>query len=95
MMTRCQCGATYFFPTVCPCGGRSVEDVKIAFDTTLRRPGCAIVQAGFGCDPQVSHYFNSDTWLLVPTDDMRVFKATPEQLQALVRMADEAISVDS
>lgn len=90
-MTHCECGESYVFPTKCPCGGECREDVQIAFDTKLRRPGCAIVQASFGCDPSVSHHFETDTWLLTPTPNMGVFTATPDQLDKLIDMANAAV----
>jgi hypothetical protein len=49
------------------------EFTKIAYDTKLARPGCAIVQASMGCDPVVSHAFSTDLWLLAPTPDMAVY----------------------
>jgi hypothetical protein len=60
------------------------EFTKIAYDTKLARPGCAIVQASMGCDPAVSHAFDTDLWLLAPTPDMAVYplggQITLEQL---------------
>lgn len=59
----------------------------IAYDCRLKRPGCVLVAAGIGADPEVSKRFPSETWLLAPTDDMRVYEATDAQIDLLVRMA--------
>lgn len=75
----------------------SVKDVaadekavtRIAFDTKLRRPGCVLIQAAFGCAPLVAHRFPLDSWLLAPTPDMRVFAATEPQMEKLIKMTEK------
>lgn len=56
---------------------------RVAYDTVLDRPGCAIVQAGMGADPRSCELFDAKHWLTAPTPDMRVYEASPEQLRAL------------
>ncbi len=60
--------------------------MKIAFDATLMRPGCVLIQAALGGDSTVAHLFPLDSWLLAPTDDMKVYETTPEQAERLVEM---------
>ena len=60
--------------------------MKIAYDIKLMRPGCAIVQAGFGCDPRVVNDFPSELWLTSPTESMRVYPVTGRQLRKLMAM---------
>ncbi len=60
--------------------------MKVAYDITLMRPGCVLVAAGMGADPSASQAFPTETWLLSPTRDMRVYDTTPEQLAQLVEM---------
>lgn len=63
--------------------------MKIAYDIKKMRPGCAIVQAHFGCDPHISHEFDTKYWLLAPTEDMKVYPVTEDQLRQLVAMTKE------
>lgn len=57
---------------------------RIAFDMVLMRPACVLVAAAMGADTQLPLQFDLDTWLLVPTDNMRVYEITHEQLINLV-----------
>lgn len=57
----------------------------IAYDVKLRRPGCALLQAALGCDPALASAFPTDTWLLAPTDDLKVYPIPNDEfLQRLV-----------
>ena len=58
--------------------------MKIAFDIKLMRPGCVLVAAAMGGDPQVANEFDTRDWLLVPTPNMGVYDVTPDQLRQLV-----------
>jgi hypothetical protein len=58
----------------------------IAYDATLRRPGCVIIQAAYGTDADIS-LFPTESWLLMPSQDMKVYKVTEEQLKKLVEMS--------
>jgi hypothetical protein len=60
--------------------------VTIAYDVRLRQPGCAILQAAMGATMGIANHFDSKTWLLHPTPDMRLYEVTEAQLPALVRM---------
>lgn len=63
--------------------------MKIAFDVEEMRPACVLLQAAFGCETKVANKFPVETWLLAPTPNMRVYNATPEQLEALVKKVEE------
>lgn len=45
----------------------------IAYDTTLYRPGCALIQAALGGSSELAQEFPTDLWLLVPTPNMKVY----------------------
>lgn len=49
------------------------KEFVLIYDTDLRRPGCVLIQAAYGCDPQALGElgFESRDWLLVPTPGMR------------------------
>lgn len=71
--------------------------MRIAFDTKLRRPGCVLVQAALGASVPGTLFqlhFPHETWLTSPTDDMRVYPVTEEQLGKLSVMAAAAVSTD-
>lgn len=64
--------------------------VRIAYDCTLHRPGCPILQAALGGEPMVADVFPVQSWLLAPTPDMHLYEATATQLLELVMMAEQA-----
>ena len=67
--------------------------MKIAFDVTLRRPGCAIVQALYGADVAIIHRFDPNTWLTSPTPDMKVYEVKDEEmLEKLIVIVREAMA---
>lgn len=68
--------------------------MRIAFDIKLMRPGCAIIQAAYGCDGRIAHEFPTDTWLLTPTPDIKIYPVTAEQIAKLVQMVCEKRGVD-
>ena len=67
--------------------GREIK-MKIAYDTELMRPGCVLLQATLGCDYHLAHEFETQYWLLAPTDNLRVFELTKDQLKRLVKMTE-------
>lgn len=64
--------------------------MKVAFDVTLMRPACVVLQAGLGAEPSVAHAFDSRDWLVSITPNMKVYEVTPEQLTQLVDRVKEA-----
>lgn len=56
----------------------------IAFDVTLRRPGCALIAAAMGTDTSIpARYFDSGTWLNAPTPDMHAYLIPEKDLEQL------------
>jgi len=60
--------------------------MKVLYDTKLMRPGCVILCAGYGADSAPAHHFDTQDWLLAPTDNLAVYDTTKEQLKQLVVM---------
>lgn len=65
--------------------------MKIVFDIGLMRPACVLVQAALGGDPEVAHRFPLNSWLLAPTDGMKVYELTEEQIPILVGKVQAAM----
>lgn len=63
--------------------------MRIAFDITLMRPGCVLLQAAMGADPEAAKRFPADTWLIAPTPDLVVRNITDSQLDQLVGMVEK------
>lgn len=62
----------------------------IAFDCTLMRPGCVLLQASLGCPYLIAQAFDQSSWLLAPTDDLKVYPlANEDQLRELVRRVEK------
>lgn len=65
----------------------------IAYDCTLRRPGCPLVQVAKGCPSALAHAFPLEQWLLAPTDDLHVYPLEDEaQLAKLLMFAWEDVN---
>ena len=60
--------------------------MTIAYDAKLKRPGCAILQAAFGCTIGIANHFPAENWLMAPTPNMQVYTVTPDQLQYLINL---------
>ena len=60
-------------------------DNLLAFDISLMRPACVLVAAGMGANTRLAHEFPLNSWLLAPTDNMRVYRITDEQLTQLIQ----------
>jgi hypothetical protein len=65
----------------------------IAYDCVLKRPGCVLLQAVYGAtiDRFDMQKFPSESWLINPTPDLKVYPLTPEILQQLVRITIESM----
>lgn len=63
--------------------------MKIAFDLTLMRPGCVLIQAVMGCDSEMAHHFDTKDWLLAPTPNMKVYPLTKDQIPFLVKKVEQ------
>lgn len=60
---------------------------KIAYDCTLKRPGCAILQAALGGDRFIASKFPTEVWLVYPTDDLKLYELDEDQLAIVVNHA--------
>jgi hypothetical protein len=58
--------------------------MRIAYDIVLDRPGCPIIQAAFGGDLHIVDRFPIQSWLLAPTENMRTYEASAEQIEVLI-----------
>ena len=64
--------------------------MKIAYDTKLMRPGCALIQAAMGGAPnEVVMKFPLQSWIEGVTPDMGLIEVTSEQLEKLIKMTEE------
>lgn len=45
----------------------------IAYDTTLYRPGCVLIQAHMGGNSEFCAEFHTDLWVLHPTPNMKLY----------------------
>lgn len=56
------------------------ETFDLVVDVATKRPGCVLLQAGYGCNSSlVSELFDTDDWVLAPTAEMAVVNGTYEQ----------------
>jgi hypothetical protein len=60
----------------------------VVYDPVLKRPGCALLQAVMGGTVSAT-LFPSESWLLAPTDDMKAYVVTDEELEILVTIANK------
>jgi hypothetical protein len=67
--------------------------VRIAYDTELMRPGCPLLQAAMGGNPEVvSFHFDPRTWLVEPTLKMKLYGIEEHQL---AKLAEVSVAVRS
>lgn len=67
---------------------------KVAFGTESRRPGCVLLQAGFGGDSHiVSEVFDTRHWLLAPSEPFAMVTGTKEQFRSHAAKLDKAYPV--
>jgi hypothetical protein len=66
--------------------GRVDDSTLIAYDAKLMRPGCVLIQAAMGGDPALTRRFDSDTWLVDMTPDMKRYRVTPAQAERLIEL---------
>lgn len=58
--------------------------MRIAYDATLRRPGCVLIAAALGASTTIAKLFPSEVWLTSLTPGMKVYEITREQLVDLL-----------
>lgn len=66
------------------------DDIVILFDDRLMRPGCVILQAVFGGDRRAGTLFDARSWLVAPTDDMKLIRGSLDQWKALAAKVNYA-----
>jgi len=63
---------------------------RLVYDLKLGRPGCVLLQAALGAD--YTHNFQldfpSESWLVAPTPDMKVYNLTDEQYVILIALTE-------
>ncbi len=60
----------------------------IAYDTKRMQPGCVLLQSVMGGTvPNFSSLFDASTWLLSPTNDMKIFEVDEIQLEYLASIS--------
>ena len=64
--------------------------MQILYDLKLKRPGCVLLQAAYQCSYGVAHAFDSTTWLLSPTPDMKIYEISELELKDLVKITHKA-----
>lgn len=64
------------------------EEFPIVFDCTLRRPACPLLQSAMGGDTSLCGLFPAGSWLINPTPDMKVYRASREQIDKLIAMVE-------
>ena len=63
--------------------------INIVYDAKLKRPGCVLLQASYGCSSGLAHKFPLDSWLVAPTPDLKKYQVTEEQLEKLVAITKD------
>lgn len=67
------------------------EPMRIVYDCTLKRPGCALLQAFGGTVPsdRFAMLFDNKDWLFAPTPDMKTYQVTEDQLERVAKITRE------
>jgi hypothetical protein len=65
------------------------REYKIAFDPDLMKVGCVVVQAGVGGDSIVCNVFETRHWITHPSEGMKGYTMTGEQIERLAAMLEE------
>lgn len=63
-----------------------MKEVIIAYDKTLMRPACALLQVMYGGDSGIAQEFDVEDWLLAPTPNLRPYRVPLNQLGEVVEM---------
>lgn len=66
-----------------------MDEIDVIVDVKQRRPGCLLIQAACGCSEGralVGSLFDATSWLVFPTEDMRLVSGTLAQWR---QFADE------
>jgi hypothetical protein len=63
----------------------SPKPVRLVFDVEQLRPMCVLIQAMYTDDYQKVDHFNSESWLIAPTDKMMLVELTPKKFEMVVK----------
>ena len=64
-----------------------MSTLLVAYDIMQMRPACAILAAAMGASTTAANAFPTESWLLFPTPDLKVYEISAEQLIPLVEIA--------
>jgi hypothetical protein len=64
--------------------------MKIAYDCTLKQPGCVLLQAALGGEPALASRFDPKYWLLAPTPDLKVYEVDERRMEQLLAITEAA-----
>jgi hypothetical protein len=63
---------------------------RLAYDLKLLRPGCVLLQAAMGGSVMLANRFPAESWLLTPTEDMKVYDNIPdEDIEKMIMFASK------
>ena len=65
-----------------------MDKIIVVYDAELMRPGCALLQSLMGGTPGIANSFNSDHWLIEPTEHLKPYRMTPDQLLNLIERTE-------
>lgn len=65
--------------------------MKLCFDIKLRRPGCVLIAAAMGAESRLASQFKTETWLLAPTPDLKVYEVTPEEFAKILEKVNAEV----
>jgi len=64
--------------------------LRIVYDMKLFRPACVLLQAAMGGDHNVvSANFDARYWLVNPTNDMKLYELSEEELKQAVEITEK------
>lgn len=58
--------------------------MRLCFDIKLMRPGCVLLAAAMGGDPELAKQFPSEKWILSPTPDLKVYEISSEEFKKVL-----------
>lgn len=62
----------------------SEDHVICLMDLTVKKVGCVLLQAAYGCDRDLALKINTDRWFLAPTEHMIIYKIKKSDIPGLI-----------
>ncbi len=62
----------------------SEDHVICLMDLTVKKVGCVLLQAAYGCDRNMVHLINTDRWFLAPTEHMSIYKIKKSDIPGII-----------